>query len=208
MKVIFRQTQKELFSAEFVAEINGVPYGHFTFQGALGSMNGTWKGIFSSKTFSMYAEDEKKHNWKDSYYRPYLFEIDATRRGCVFKTEHVKNWFSRYDYHKMTVNGLDYQLYPIGYGKDGYRSPVYQDNTQIALVEKDAVVYNDLHTYAITATDEQNAFISILFCCYMYAIGCYVPGEKVSQSVVKNFNKSTNKDLLAKDDFSFSKANM
>lgn len=145
-------------------------------------MNGTRTGIFSAKTFTMYAEDEKKHT--------------------------CKNLSSRYDHHKMTVTGLEYQLYPIGYGKGGYRNPVYQGNAQIALVEKDAVVYNDLHSYTITAADEQNIFISILFCCYMYTIGCYVPGEKVSQSVVKNFNKSTNKELLAKDDFSFPKASM
>ena len=91
-----------------------------------------------------------------------------------------------------------FDLFPIGFGNEGSKSPIYNGNKQIAQIEKDCIVYNDLHNYRIFAEDSFASQIAILFCIYMYINVGYKSGEKVISSKVKVVSITTNKLLKEK----------
>lgn len=103
----------------------------------------------------------------------------------------------------MQKNGQTFDLFPIGMGKQGNKSPVYCGNTQISLIEKDCIVYNDLHEYHVFALDREAGLISALFCMYMYVNAAYKPGVKVTESKVNSVSVTTNKLLKEKYDPGF-----
>ena len=96
-------------------------------------------------------------------FRPYIIDKNGVQNGIVYQTKFNGGLFKKFDYHQMKKAGITYDLFPIGLGTDGSKSPIYQDNSQIAQIEKDCVVYNDLHTYKIFAQDEFSGEIAVLF---------------------------------------------
>lgn len=73
----------------------------------------------------------------------------------------------------MKLNGMIFDLFPIGFGNEGSKSPIYNGNKQIAQIEKDCIVYNDLHNYRIFAEDlfaSQIAIFSVFICISMLGI--------------------------------------
>lgn len=96
-----------------------------------------------------------------------------------------------------------YKMYPIGFGKEGAKNPIYCGEEQIALIEKDCEVVNDLHTYKLFCLTEQSSVIALLFAMYMYSMTGYKVGEKVTKSVEKRVSITTNKHLKAMYDPSF-----
>ena len=103
----------------------------------------------------------------------------------------------------MEFNDKKYDLYPIGFGNEGGKHPVYCGDTQIAQVEKPAEVRDDLHNYTIYAIDSDAAELSVLLVAYMYVNANYKPGEKVTKSYVKCYSITKNKTLLSKYDPEF-----
>ena len=73
---------------------------------------------------------------------------------------------------------------------------VYNENKQIAQIEKDLTIYNDLHNYKIYSIND--TFITVLMCLYGYINSSYKLGEKEIKSVLKGYSKTFNKELLAK----------
>ena len=74
---------------------------------------------------------------------------------------------------------------------------------QIAQIEKECVVYNDLHHYQVFAEDENAGLISLIFSMYMYINACYKPGVKASKSCSKTISVTKDPCLLEKYDPDF-----
>lgn len=202
------QNSKELFSAGFELIHDNQNIGQMSFQGQLGSMEGVWSIQCFDKNIVMECCRCRDANTTQKVFRPYSVTFNSSNAGEVFQSKYRAGFLKSFDYNQLLLFGTSYSLYPIGFGNDGFKCPIYAGNRQIALIEKPCVVYNDLHSYHITAIDVESALIAVLFCAYMYVNSAYKPGNKVSKSVEKNITKTTNKLLLAKYNAQFKENTM
>ncbi|WP_294953169.1 hypothetical protein [uncultured Eubacterium sp.] len=198
------QVSKDLFAASFVINRGNVQVGDFSLKGSLGSMEANITGKLFEHSFEMRFGKSDIIEMAHPF-RPYIIDKNGVQNGIVYQTKFNGGLFKKFDYHQMKKAGITYDLFPIGLGTDGSKSPIYQDNTQIAQIEKDCVVYNDLHTYKIFAQDEFSGEIAVLFAIYMYINAGYKPGKKDITSTVKVVTKTTNKLLLEKYNSDFTK---
>lgn len=191
MSISFVQRSKDLFAAEFQIVHNGACIGQIAMQGQMGSREGRWSGSIMGRSVVL------SPNAKGAGFRPYDIQVDKRMVGSVAQIDKKTGLFSRYQYHEIQFEGRAYQLYTVGLGKEGAASCLYLGQEQIAQIDKEATVRNDLHHFEIFAVDENSAFISALLCCYKYVRGCYRPGEKITESVASYTTVTTNKMLKA-----------
>lgn len=198
------QRTKALFSADFDIVHKGRIIGHMLFQGRLGSMEGVWTIQCLGRTVSMERCSAGEAGAVDEWtFRPYAVSVDGSEAGAVYQTRHRAGLFRSFDYHRLQLLGTTYVEYLIALGKEGGKCPIYVGDRQAALIEKDSVVYNDLHHYHVTAAGEEPALAAVILCGYMYANAAYKPGQKVTKSVEKDYSKTTDKALLEKLDPQF-----
>lgn len=166
-----------------------------------------WKpklpSICSVKTITWYAGGFLKEHQlpdKSKAYRPYkIFDSEQRILGNVAQIDQKEGWFTTISYMQMYIAGQkQYDLYPIGFGAEGGKHPVYCGNKQIAQIEKPSEIYNDLHHYTIYALDQDSAKISALFAAYMYINANFDPGQKAVKSYVKYTSITLNKSLKQK----------
>ena len=198
----FCQTRKDLYSAEFeifrLLSNNTYSFvGDMHLSGRLGSMEGVLDGHFLSTAIHMQPCNKRVLN-TPSAFRPYEILLNTKEFGTVYQTEQKSGWFKKFQFHQLQANGQTFDMYPIGFGEEGAKCPIYCDNRQIAQIEKPCVVHNDLHQYQIIAENEDAGLIAILFCCYMYTLTCYAPGVQAKQSDAKYISVTKEKDLLKK----------
>lgn len=191
------QVSKDLFSAEFKIFRNSEEIGSFSLEGKINSMEADVVGQINGESFKMH------HGKLDDIevrfpFRPYIINESNIDRGTVYQTKYNGGLFKKFDFHQMKRNGIIYDLFPIGFGNEGSKSPIYQESKQIAQIDKDCIVYNDLHKYRIYAEDEHASQIAIFFAIYMYVNAGFKPGEKVVSSTVKVVSITTNKALKEK----------
>lgn len=204
MLVELIQIRKEFSYADFVVEIDGKLYGEVHVDGdfvtgrgfVVGNYNGT-KFQLTPQTLGI-IENGKK-------YKPHTINIDDKLVGGVYQTTVSTGLFSSMDYHYMNLYEKAYELYGIGLGKDGFANCLYWHDEQLAEINTDMVIYNDLHHYHICAKKEDDVLLCILYCMYMYVLTAFHPDRKVVKSVEKHYSKSTNKKLLAKYNPDFKK---
>lgn len=198
------QISKELFSANFIINRGSKQIGSFLLQGRLGSMEAIICGCFGERSFEMKYGSTDDLDIKYPF-RPYIISENNIEYGTIYQTKYKGGLFNKFDYHQMKKNGLTFDLFPIGFGKEGSKSPIYIENKQIAQIEKESIVYNDLHNYRIYAKDDYSAYIAILFVVYMYINAGYKAGEKELSSTVKVVSTTTNKILKGKYNPDFKK---
>ena len=132
-------------------------------------------------------------------FRPYNILENQNVVGEVFQTEIKKGLFSTQDYETCFYDGKWYNLYGMAIKGKGI-NVLYFGDVQLAQIETDSVVYNDLHHYEIYAVNKDIAYISVLMSCFMYINACYEPGIKTTKSVSKSFSETKDKSLLEKYD--------
>jgi len=74
--------------------------------------------------------------------------------------------FSGYEYYEYDFYGVRYLAYGVGMGKDGRKIPIYQNDRQIALIEKNPVVYDTKDEYDIYAIDGNFSEVAAIFNLY------------------------------------------
>ena len=198
MRLILKQKNKELFGAEFEIVENNNIVGYISLKGKVGTMEISLDGNLYDRYFKLNCLNEFKTG-NSKKFRPYNILENKNIIGQIYETEFKKNIFSKYSYDKCFYKEQEYNLYSIGLGEKGV-NVLYKDNIQIAQIEKDGTIYNDLHNYDIYSIDIESTYISVLMSCYMYIIACYKPGVKITESVKKVYSKTTNKDLILKYD--------
>lgn len=191
------QVSKDLFAASFVVKRGSAQVGNFSLKGRLGSMEANISGKLFEHSFDMRFGKSDNIDVARPF-RPYIIDENGVQNGVVYQTKFNGGLFKKFDYHQMKLNGMIFDLFPIGFGNEGSKSPIYNGKEQIAQIEKNCVVYNDLHKYRIYAVDTFASQIAIFFCVYMYINAGYKPGEKVVHSEVKVMSTTTNKLLKEK----------
>ena len=192
------------FSAALEAFIEGEPYAsaeitnNITFGGACNIMrNGKLLYTLSYDTEERASSIGKSKQNKNLI--PYKID-DANGNKCGqigIKQADVPFW-RLYSFHEMTINSNTYRMYTVGLGKEGLKYPIYCNDTQIALMGKDAVVVNNLDKYDIYAHDRQGAEIAVLFGLYIDITAAANRGTAVTESVRKVYSITTNKELKSK----------
>lgn len=197
-KILLKQKNKEMYSAEFEILENDSVVGQVFINGKVGSIDAIVDGTFYNKNFSLKFAN-KVLPGSNKKFRPYNIIENKNITGETFQTVFKKNFFSKYEYIKCNYNEEEFKLYSIGFG-DKQVYAIYKNDIQISQIEFSNVIYNNLHDYTIYIKDDDNTFISILLTCYLYVIGKFKPGVKVTKSVVKYYQKDSNKDLISKYD--------
>lgn len=199
------QKKKDLFTADFEYNYQDWKIGESHMAGGLGSRDGKWDITFMNRHIGM--DSQPLNARAESVFRPYSVFGEDIGAGSIYqsfaKSEGV--FGSKYYFHMLNIDGESYTAYPIGFGKEGYKTPVYCGDQQIALVTKDYIVYDDLHHFKVYAASEKAAFVAVLFISYMYVNAYYKAGQKVHTSVSKAVTISTNKDLKKKYNPEFEK---
>lgn len=198
MIINIKQNTKELFEAVFSIESESVILGDMKLVGKLGHMEGNWSINYAGSVIKM-MYGKKNLPKGDKPFRPYDIYVNDRAMGTVYQTD-VKEGglFSKYSVHKVYFNGEYYTLYPICFGDEGAKNPLFYQGMQVAEIHKPSEVYNELHEYCVYVTERQHDLISVLLCCYSYVMGFFKPGEKPTMSVRKISFTDTNKYLLAK----------
>lgn len=200
------QTNKEMYSAKFSLQREDTEVGNIGLKGKMTSMEGNVKGFFYSNTFEM--SYGKSREIRAKAFRPYRIQINEADAGVVYQTERKTGFFRSYPFHQMLLEGQEYDLFMVEFREKGARCPVYLGDKIIAEIDKDYIVYDDLHKYEIYAVDVASAEIAVLFALYMYVIGAYKPGEKMKKSVHKILEQTKEKELINKYDPEFKKTVM
>lgn len=204
--MIFQIIQKSvnLFAAEFVIQgTAGEELGRIRLQGSIRTYTADMDGYFLQHRFSLQYGMRDRHSIEGKKIQPYSVSVDGRECGAVFETIQRESLFKSYSFHRLVLNSVEYDRYPIGMGEEGGKHPIYHGNRQVALIEKDAVVYNALHQYRIYAEDAYAGLCAVLFACYMHVQGAYRAGEKIQKSVVKRVTYTRDKALLDKYDPGF-----
>lgn len=195
-KILLKQKNKEMYSATFEILENDNVIGQAFIKRKFGSMDAIVDGTFHNKNFSLKFAN-KILTGSNKKFRPYNIIENENITGDIFQTVFRKNLFSKYEYIKCNYNEEEFKLYSIGLG-DKSVCVIYKNDIQISQIEFSNVIYNELYDYTIYIKDDDNNFISILLTCYLYIVGKFKPGIKVTKSVVKYYQKDSNKDLVSK----------
>ena len=193
------QTSKKAYKAEFRVLSEGHIVGSAVFTGRMASMEGIWNINIMGRQFGM----ERTRKVSEKSFRPYALSISGSPCGNVYLTEYKTGFFKPVvSHYRLNINGHKTDLFPVECG-DIVNYPVYYMDKQIALVEKQLTVYDDLHVFDVFALDENSAISAVLICFYMYSLAFYKAGEVPIKTVSKAYFVCKEKELLAKYDPDF-----
>lgn len=194
------ELQKTLTEADFTIHRGDTELGHAHLTGSLSSMDGKWTMQFMGNTLTIAPGKTALRSApaKVKPFRPYDIMMNGAAVGTVYQTKSNDGFLKSFDFHQLYLNGGFYDMFPIHFGDEGQKTPVYFGDQQIAEVHKAAVVRNDLHSYHILAKDEGAALPCVLLCTYMFVNAAFRPGVEVTTSEKRVHSVTTNKLLLAK----------
>lgn len=193
MIIELKQKNKELFEANFEILQNNNQIGNINIKGKLGSMEVKATGVFSNQELELNYKGER-----NGQYRPYNITIDKKEIGEIYQCNKKTGLFSSYDYIELLYNSKKYIEYSIGLGKEGGKLPIYLNDEQIAQIDTEAIIYDDLYNYKLYIMNNENALIAIIIACYNYINACFEPGVKQEKSIYKNYSKTFDKYLISK----------
>lgn len=197
------QKNKELFAANFdIVEKQSV-IGSLALQGELGSLDAFITMNYRGNEITLTPGARDFDIIAKKPFRPYTIAFNNINKGVICQTEIKTGILSKIEYHQIEMSGQIFEMYPIGFGNEGAKNPIFVGNDQRGLIEKDCEVINDLHNYKLICVDELSSIIGLLFAAYMYVNAAFKPGVSVTKSIHKVISKTTNKTLLQKYDPSF-----
>lgn len=137
--------------------------------------------------------------YKDKSHIPYKI-TDSKSELCGTVCYRMSEGFFlfRYSYYELSINNKTYNIYAIGLGKGGMKYPVYANSRQIALIEKECLVKDNLDKYTIYSVDESSNWIAWIFCSYLDMISYANRGEIAVKSNKISYTITTNKSLKSK----------
>lgn len=194
------QISKELFSSKFTIKRGNQHIGSVFLSSKICSRGISIEGdLFGNHFFMEFGPFDTDIQ----VFRKYIFKNDNGITGVVYQTKSKDNFFIKYDFIQMVTSNCVFNYYPISFGELGGKCPIYFNDRQVAQVDKDYIVYNDIHNYRIYAYNDFFAKIAVLFAVYSYANSYYKPGIKVKSSYCKYLFKTKNKLLLSKYNSNF-----
>lgn len=127
-----------------------------------------------------------------------ILDINNNECGLACIKEAQTSFFNRYSYTELSLNNEIYYMYCVGMGKEGLKYPIYKGNIQIALMEKENIVINNLDEYVIYMQDDNYLDVALLIALYVDTRFAANRGVYVSSSVHKTYSLTFNKELKSK----------
>lgn len=149
-----------------------------------------------------YSEEWRKEKLPKRRLPYNIYDANNNLVGSICRLKNTK-FFNGYIYYELILNDTKYLMYEIGLGKEGIKLPIYRDDTQVALIEKDSVVYDNKDTYEIIAIDEMSLEVSALFNLYYDFVKHGNYGEINYKSKETYYLYTMNKELKNKYDSTF-----
>lgn len=182
MKVLIKQTNKDLFSANFDIIENDEIIGNLYLKGHLGTPEVKLTGKIYDKEF--YMERTKQTKGK---FRPYSISENNNVVGEVYQAEAEQSWWKKLlsskPYFKCIYNGQEYNSDVVAVSDGKVISAIFNNEKQIAQCENDTTIYNEVYNFDIYCNTREEVFISIITISFRYIMGYYKAGEKVTKSV-------------------------
>lgn len=194
MIIDLRQKNKEMFEANFEIVFNDNILGSINIKGKLDSMEVSLSGIYNNIAFELKYIGGLFKTTKDKKFRLYQVIVSENIVGEICQMEKKTGLFSKYFYNELNYNSKVYKEYGVALGSES-KNPIYLDERQIAQIDTNMTIYNDLYNYKLYIKDESDSLLSIIFACYMYINTGFKPGIKVNESIVKYYSKTKNKEL-------------
>ena len=121
--------------------------------------------------------------------------------GAIYYTQN-RMFFGYCTYH-IVIDGNEWQVYDVGLGKAGNAVCIYQNENQVALIEKTTVVRDNKDYYTLYLEDDMHIIPTCLFGLYYDCTKYSNSGEAVYKSVSIQYEYSLSKELKAKYDPNF-----
>lgn len=134
----------------------------------------------------------------------YMFEIQNSHRKFLGGLRHMvekTNAYKRY-YDEFFLDNIVYKMYEIGMGKQGMKYPIYIEDNQVALIEKDPVTKDNLDRYKVYAIDDSTLEIGCILSLY---IDCMFYSDSGGSSTSRQYQKTFNKAQIKMYDPNFVK---
>lgn len=172
------------------------------------SHGGTIQAAFLSRQYTIeYEPAEQARSWfrrgKERTDLPYAVHCGNLRIGRIYQRFSEGGILKRYAYVMMELGGRDFSIYEVGLGKDGMRYPIYDGETQVALIEKDAFVQDNLDAYRALAADYRAAPAAALLALYQDMRRFANRGEVRHTAWQTKCMLTTNESLKSKHDPGF-----
>lgn len=199
MIIDIKQLNKEIYGSNFKIISNNNILGSINVKGKLGSMESSLNGNFNNIPFELKYTGGLFTKTKNKKFRLYQIIVSEKNVGEIYQTDKKTGLFSKYSYNELIYNDKSYKEYGIGLGTET-KCPIYMNDIQVAQIDTESIIYNDLHNYKIYVKNNNYSLVSIIIACYMYINTGFKPCVEVKETVVKNYNKTTNEELNSKYD--------
>ena len=126
------ELQKTLSEADFTMRRGDTELGHAHLTGSIASMEGKWALQFMGNTFTI-APGKKGLSsvpTKVKIFRPYDIMMDGALVGSVYQTKSNDGFLKSYEFHQLYLNGAFYDMYPLHFGEEGQKTPIYREEQQ------------------------------------------------------------------------------
>lgn len=199
MIIEIRQTHRELYEDEFIIKCNAGKLGDVKVAGHLGSREAKVTINYGDNVIVMQPGKMMRLNKGDKPFRPYILALNERQVGGVYVSDSPDGgFFSKYCLYRLAINGKIYTMFPIGFGEQGAKNPIYMGETQVSEIGIPCVTYDDLRIYTLYVSENQDILPGILFCCSIFVIAHFHPGSKTIFGERKVVTVDKNKNLLAK----------
>lgn len=111
--------------------------------------------------------------------------------------------FSSISYTELHLYDRVFHIYEIGLGKEGMKYPVYEGGAQIAQIEKDPVVYDNLDAYTLCSLDDFGELAALLTALFLDFHDYRNAGERARGQKSVQYVYTRKQEVLAKYDPSF-----
>lgn len=202
MRVQIKQESRELFEATFSINKDNAHVGSIYVKGKIGTPESEIFINYDKIKFSMRRKRRAQKKELDAY-RPYQIVKNGEEIGEVFQATRKTGLFKSYGYQYANIESVEASMYPIGFGDQGVKNPIFVNNEQVALIEKSALIIDDMHNFDVVVRSEEDMVIAIIFVAYIYAKAFFKPGDLVKKGKVKAVTVTTEKELISKYDDNF-----
>lgn len=189
MKILIKQTSKELYSANFEILEDNKLIGNLFLKGHIGSRDADVGG-------ELYNQEV---NLKYNSFSKRLYNIIENNNvvGKIYQIKRKTGFLGASYEPKIEYMGNEYFVYPMGLGEKAVR-PVYRNGLQIGQIENSGTIYNELYNFDVYCKEKSDLYITVISSIYCYIIGNYRAGEKPIETVKKVYTKTNDKYLLEK----------
>lgn len=169
-----------MFEATFSIYCKNSNIGNITFEGRIGTPESEVSINVLNKYISLHRKRKSEKRGLDAY-RPYTIEKNGVEVGEVFQATKKIGIFKSYGYQYANFDAAEFKMYPIGFGEQGARNPIFFEDIQVALLLKPAVIVDDMHNFEVIVRSDNDVEIAVVFVAYIYAKAFFKPGEFVKK---------------------------